>query len=96
MALKINLKTERKQKCKTFNWLIEQKQTSANFHRFSDRRCKQRHLSMELSGMRSAFPSHLTSGFPFSKLIVLFVTVFVMFRNKLLLLLYLSEPQYYS
>ena len=34
---KINVKTERKQKYKTFNWLIEQKQTSANFHWLSKR-----------------------------------------------------------
>ena len=47
---KINVKTERKQKCKTLNCLIEQKQTSANFHCSCERGCKQRHLSMELSG----------------------------------------------
>ena len=47
---KINVKTDRKQKCKAFHWLIEQKQTSANFHWLSEHGCKQRHLSMELSG----------------------------------------------
>ena len=57
MTLKINVKTERKQKYKTFNGRIEQKQTSANFHWLSERGCKQRHLSMELSGKRSA--SHI-------------------------------------
>ena len=46
---KINVKTERKQKCKTLNSLIEQKQTSANFHWLSEDGCKQRHLSRELS-----------------------------------------------
>ena len=51
---KTNVRTERKQMCKTFNWLIEQKQTSVNFHWLSERACKQRHLSMELSGKRSA------------------------------------------
>ena len=46
----MTLKTKRKQKCQAFNWLIEQKQTSANFHWLSENGCKQRHLSMELSG----------------------------------------------
>ena len=55
MTLENKQKTERKEKIKTFNWLIEQKQTSANFHWISERESKQRHLSRELSGKRSAF-----------------------------------------
>ena len=49
MTLK-NVNTEPKQKCKTFNWLIEQKQKTSNFHWLSESSCKQRHLSMALSG----------------------------------------------
>ena len=46
----MTLKNRRKQKCKAFNWLIEEKQASANFHWLSERGCKQRHLFVELSG----------------------------------------------
>ena len=46
----MTLKNIRKQKYQTFHWLIEQKQASANFHWLSEHGCKQRHLSMELSG----------------------------------------------
>ena len=56
---KIKVKAERKQKCKTFNWFIEQKQTSANFHWLGERGCKQRHLSVELSGKFPALWRHL-------------------------------------
>lgn len=36
--LSYDLENKHKQKCKTFNWLIEQKQTSVNFHWLSERR----------------------------------------------------------
>ena len=55
MALKNKRKKERKQKCKIFNWLIKQKQTSTNFHWLGERGYRQHHLSADRSGKRPAF-----------------------------------------
>ena len=48
----MTLKSKRKNRAYTkmqhlFNWLMEQKQTSVNFHWLSEGRCKQLHLSMK-------------------------------------------------